>query len=113
MVTSPQGCVKVFEKVFKLIFPLVRFPNAFTPDGDGHNDRFGMVVPQGLAFVDRMEIYNRWGQKIFESTEPNASWDGTVDGQNAPSDVYIYRIWWRRGDGALQMQAKGDITLLR
>lgn len=112
-VTSPQGCVKVFEKVFKLIFPLVRFPNAFTPDGDGHNDRFGMVVPQGLAFVDRMEIYNRWGQKIFESTEPNASWDGTVNGQNAPSDVYIYRVWWRRGDGALQMQAKGDITLLR
>ena len=112
-VTSPNGCVKIADKNFKLIFPIVRFPNAFTPDGDGNNDVFKMVVPQGLAIVDLMEIYNRWGQKIFESTAPNASWDGTINGEQVPSDVYIYRVWWRRGDGALQMQSKGDITLLR
>lgn len=112
-ITSPEGCVRVAEKVFKLIFPLVRFPNAFTPNGDGDNDRFEMIVPQGLAFVERMEIYNRWGQKVFQSTAPDAAWDGMAGGKEAPTGVYAYRVWWRRGDGALQMQAKGDITLLR
>lgn len=110
---SPAGCVQVMEKSIRLIFPIVRFPNAFTPDGDGHNDVFEMIVPQGLAYIDRMEIYNRWGQKIFESTDPAATWDGTANGESVPADVYVYRVWWRRGDGALQMQSKGDLTLLR
>lgn len=111
--TSPNGCVQIVEKRFYLIFPLVRFPNAFTPNGDGDNDEFKMVVPKGLAYISQMTIFNRWGQKVFDSTEPNAAWDGTVDGKEAPSDVYVYFVWWRRGDTALQVQATGDVTLLR
>lgn len=111
--TSPNGCVQIVEKRFYLIFPIVRFPNAFTPNGDGDNDAFKMVVPQGLAYISQMTIFNRWGQKVFDSTEPNAAWDGTVDGKEAPSDVYVYFVWWRRGDTALQVQATGDVTLLR
>ena len=59
-----------------------------------------------------MEIYNRWGQKVFDSTEPAAEWDGRVDGREAPSDVYACKVRWRRGDGALQIYV-GEITLLR
>lgn len=111
--TSPSGCVKVSEKTFRLIFPRVRFPNAFTPDGDGNNDQFRMVVLEGSAQVERLEIYNRWGGLIFESTDPNATWDGTSNGKPVPSDVYIYRMMWRRGDGALQPVVKGDVSVLR
>ncbi|TNE51977.1 MAG: gliding motility-associated C-terminal domain-containing protein [Bacteroidetes bacterium] len=111
--TAPNGCSRVMEKTIRLVFPIVRFPNAFTPDGDGINDRFELILATGLAYIDRMEIYNRWGQKVFESTEPNAGWDGMVDGEQAASDVYIFRVWWRRGDGALQMQSKGNVILLR
>ncbi len=111
--TSPNGCVQIVEKRFTLIFPIVRFPNAFTPNGDGDNDNFGMVIPKGLAYIAQMTIFNRWGQKVFDSLEPDATWDGTVDGKDAPSDVYIYYVWWRRGDTALQVQATGDVTLLR
>lgn len=111
--TSPSGCVQVAEKTFRLIFPLVRFPNAFTPDGDGNNDQFRMIVLEGLASVERMEIFNRWGGVVFESADPNAAWDGTSNGKPAPSDVYVYRVVWRRGDGALMPLIKGDVTVLR
>jgi len=112
-VTSPNGCVQVVEKKFSLIFPIVRFPNAFTPNGDDSNDEFKMIVPQGVAYISQMQIFNRWGQRIFESKEPDATWDGTVDGKEAPVDVYVYFVWWRRGDDALQVQATGEVTLLR
>lgn len=112
--TSPNGCSQVVFKQFDLIYPIDKFPNAFTPDGDGNNDVFKMVDQlKGLSYVDRMEIFNRWGQRIFESTDPDAFWDGTVQGEPAPSDVYIFRIWWRRGDDALQIQSKGELLLLR
>lgn len=111
--TSPNGCVNVAQKKFYLIFPKVAFPNAFTPNGDGTNDVFEMVVYKGVAYISQMRIFNRWGQKVYESTEPDAVWDGMVDGKEAPVDVYVYFVWWRRGDDALQVQATGEISLLR
>jgi gliding motility-associated-like protein len=87
-------------------------PNAFTPNGDGANDSFGLAIVEGIASVEKMEIYSRWGQKVFSSSDPNARWDGTIDGQDAPSDVYIFVIYYRGGDGALKLE-KGDVTLLR
>jgi gliding motility-associated-like protein len=70
-------------------------------------------VKEGNLTIERMEIFNRWGGKIFEETGANASWDGNVNGQKAPSEVYIYRITFRRGDGALQPTRVGEVTLLR
>ncbi|MCC6462225.1 MAG: gliding motility-associated C-terminal domain-containing protein [Saprospiraceae bacterium] len=111
--TSPKGCVQREEIRFNLVFPFLLFPNAFTPDGDQVNDAFGMIVLKGLAYVARMEIFNRWGQIVYQSTDEAATWDGTIDGKEAPADVYVYRVWWRRGDDALQVLVKGDVTLLR
>lgn len=114
VVTSPVGCQNTAILNIFLRFPEVRVPTAFSPDNDGTNDAFGIVVlNEGIATVDKMEIYNRWGQKVFESADPNARWDGTVDGKDAPVDVYIYNILWRRGDGALQPPLTGEVTLLR
>jgi len=110
---SPDGCVKSTQKTFSLIFPKVAFPNAFTPDGDGNNDKFEMILFEGKGYIERMEIYNRWGGLVFESTDPNAAWDGTSKGEPVPLDVYVYRVVWRRGDGALQPLLKGDVTVLR
>ena len=111
-VLSPAGCRQTAAITFNLIQPKVVFPNAFTPNGDQVNGTFKMLVQEGFATVDRMEIYNRWGQKVFDSTEPAAEWDGRVDGREAPSDVYACKIRWRRGDGALKIYV-GEIMLLR
>lgn len=111
-IVSPGGCRQTDTITFRIIQPNVAFPNAFTPNGDDINSTFKMVVLEGVATVEQMEIYNRWGQKVFDSREPAAEWDGRVDGKEAPSDVYVWTVRWRRGDGALRIDA-GEITLLR
>jgi len=111
-VVSPNGCRQTDTISFRLIQPNVVFPNAFTPNGDGINNTFQMVVLEGTATIDQMEIYNRWGQKVFDSKDPAAAWDGRTDGKEAPSDVYACTVRWRRGDGSLVIYV-GEITLLR
>ncbi len=111
-VTSPSGCIQSEAVMFAIIPPNIQLPTAFTPNGDGSNDSFGLVMVEGVATVEKMEIYSRWGQKVFTSNELNARWNGTIDGNEAPSDVYAYVIFYRGGDGALSV-AKGELTLLR
>ncbi len=111
-VEAPTGCIQTAFVTFGVIQPNVKIPNAFTPNGDGSNDSFGLAIVEGVARVEKMEIYSRWGQKVFASSDPNARWDGTIDGKAAPSDVYGYVIFWREGDGALLVK-HGDLTLLR
>ncbi len=111
-VVSPNGCRQTDDITFRLIQPNVTFPNAFTPNGDNVNSTFKMVILEGFATIEQMEIYNRWGQKVFDSKDPAAEWDGRVDGKEAPSDVYACTVRWRRGDGALRIYV-GEVTLLR
>ncbi len=85
-------------------------PNAFTPNGDGRND----VLYVRSHIIDKMEfaVYNRWGQKVYESTDKAAGWDGTFKGQPLSPDVYGYylKVTCYSGD---EFFKKGNITLLR
>lgn len=68
----------------------VFIPNAFSPNGDNNNDLqcvLGNCI-ESMSFV----IYNRWGEKIFESTSPNDCWDGTYKGKLCNNGVYVYRF---------------------
>lgn len=65
-------------------------PNAFTPNGDGLNDTFGV---SGEAIHDfSLKIYNRWGDLIYESSNPREQWDGTFMGEPVPAGNYIYKL---------------------
>lgn len=70
-------------------------PNAFTPNEDGKNDRFG---PRAVGFLERdyeMKIYDRWGQMVFETHDYYQQWDGTIKGSDIENNViatYVYRI---------------------
>jgi gliding motility-associated-like protein len=71
-------------------------PNTFSPNGDGHNDWF-FVQGDGLTTIQSMQVFNRWGQLVFEKknfapNDPTSGWDGNFNGQKAPMDVYIYSI---------------------
>jgi gliding motility-associated-like protein len=57
-------------------------------------------------------IYNRWGQKVFESNDVNIGWDGTYKGNPQPMDVYAYTVEAEYFDGT-KVAKKGDITLIR
>jgi gliding motility-associated-like protein len=111
-VVSPNGCSQVETIVMRVLQPKVEIPNAFTPNGDGSNDAFRLAIIEGVVVLERLEVYNRWGQKVYESTDAAAEWDGRTDGKDAPSDVYVYKIRYRRGDGSLVLDS-GEVTLLR
>jgi gliding motility-associated-like protein len=66
-------------------------PNAFTPNGDGHNDLFRIKNPQ-LVKSFTMAIFNRWGEKVFETTDPYKGWDGSRNGLPVLSGVYVWTI---------------------
>ena len=86
------------------------FPDAFSPNGDGLNDRF---KPEGTFLDDfQMIIYNRWGQAIFQTTRAAEGWDGTVGGSRAPQGVYAYKVVVSGKKGEKYL-TNGTVRLLR
>ena len=67
-------------------------PNAFTPNGDGLNDKFKIVFNNNSVVSYSIRIFNRWGETLVYSEDPNYEWDGTFEGKAAPVGVYIYQI---------------------
>ncbi|MFN4006132.1 MAG: PKD domain-containing protein [Chitinophagaceae bacterium] len=90
--------------------PLVDVASAFTPNGDGVND---VVRVRGFG-ITRMNwrIFNRWGQLVYQGTNPNQGWDGKYQGVLQAQDVFNYVLDLEFSDGT-KLQKKGDITLLR
>lgn len=69
---------------------IIHIPNAFTPNGDGLNDTFG-GLGEGLTEYN-LQIFNRWGNLIFESNDMKNQWDGNYNNKLAPIGVYVYKI---------------------
>lgn len=114
VVLNELGCTDTAYITIR-INPEFRFfiPNAFTPDNDGLNDVF-MSSNMGIKTFD-MTIYNRWGQVIFWSNNPQEGWDGMVmDGSNtiAPNGVYVYTINFKNVFGK-EGRYVGTVTLLK
>ncbi len=94
----------------EVIYCDIFIPNIFSPNGDGQNDVLyvrGQGIEQ-LSFV----VYNRWGQKVFETKDPNHGWDGTINGKPAETGVYVYHVTAVLHDG-LVVSRYGDVTLVR
>jgi gliding motility-associated-like protein len=86
------------------------FPNAFSPNGDNKNDYFYPEGDYGTRAV--FQIYNRWGEKVFESSVAKPRWDGTYKGEPQPAGVYSYYgiLTLRSGKTVAR---KGTVTLIR
>lgn len=108
---NQYGCEDTLcQPVESIIVPLVDVPNAFTPNGDGVNDVI-TVKAFGIATMD-WKIFNRWGKLVFQDSNFKTGWDGRVNGQLQPQDVYVYILDVTFVDGT-RYSKKGDITLLR
>lgn len=67
--------------------------NAFTPNGDGVNDLFSVVISENCSPVEyHLRIYDRWGRLVFESLDPSKAFDGYYDGQTLKEGVYLWRL---------------------
>lgn len=105
------GCSDTMTRVVSAIVnPVVGVPTAFTPNNDGVND---VLKVRGFG-IDQMmfRIYNRWGQEVFVSQNPEYGWDGRFKGELQPMDVYGYTLSILYTDGS-SINRKGEITLIR
>jgi gliding motility-associated-like protein len=85
-------------------------PNAFTPDGDGKNDCFG-IRHWGAVSNVHFSIYNRWGVMVFQTSDPQRCWDGSYKGALLPTASFVYFIEATTPCG--HVVRKGTVTLVR
>jgi gliding motility-associated-like protein len=91
---------------------LVFVPNAFSPDSDGHNDV--LYAQSGVVQeIENFQIYNRWGELVFETDDLLEGWDGTFKGQVVEPNVFGYFLIFRCPNTGEKMLKKGNVTILR
>lgn len=115
VVQHPFGCTDTIVKFLDVV-PMIRYflPNAFTPNSDAVNDEFvGAGYFVGLKNFN-MQIWNRWGEMIFESFAPEQEWNGRKNNQGevAPNGVYVYVVNFEGPRGGKHFM-KGFVTLIR
>jgi len=118
-ITASDGCVtSKTADITDQCTPYLFVPDVFTPNGNGLNDGFTAVSRYPLESYN-MQIYNRWGERIFQSNDINIGWDGTFKGWDGiykdprcPEGVYLYVILYKFYYEVAQMKS-GTVTLLR
>ncbi|MEM1122327.1 MAG: LamG-like jellyroll fold domain-containing protein [Bacteroidota bacterium] len=91
---------------------VAQLPKAFTPNGDGRNDTYG--ISNSIVLEDKLiefEIFDRWGGRIFTTTSPFNKWDGTFNGKELNPGVLLYRVRYLCGEE--EKTDMGSLTLLR
>jgi len=107
------GCSDSVTKILTVLdFCIIDIPNAFTPNNDGLNDKFG---PHNALKAENYEfkVYNRWGQLVFRSTNWKDKWDGTIKGLPQQPGVFVWMLSYTHRDSKQQVFKKGTVTLIR
>ena len=114
-VLDPEfGCEYCYDKWIKVLpNPKFEAPNLFTPNYDGSNDNFELIVGQDLDHLT-VEIYNRWDEMVFRSYEIDFKWDGhALNGLDCSPGVYFWVITYREVGDRNDSQAQGTVHLMR
>lgn len=90
---------------------LLKMPNAFSPNNDGINDKYKPMEYKSLTEFHAF-IFNRWGQKLYEWTDPADGWDGTYNGRDVKQGVYFVLVKAKGADG-IDYTIRKDVNLLR
>ncbi|MBS1921035.1 MAG: gliding motility-associated C-terminal domain-containing protein [Bacteroidetes bacterium] len=105
--TSSWGCMNADMANIKVVSGIF-VPTAFTPNGDGKNDRWEIPYLDP-SFGGTVNVFNRWGQLVYHVSSAVVSWDGTVQGVLQPAGVYAYVVTFKNNSLVL----KGTVTLIR
>ncbi|MBK8489942.1 MAG: gliding motility-associated C-terminal domain-containing protein [Saprospirales bacterium] len=92
--------------------PIVLLPNAFAPNGVNQEFRPAIQYPNSITSY-RLQIYNRYGQLLFETTNWSEGWNGKHQGREMPQGMYVYRLEVRYGGDNEGVRAEGVLVLVR
>ncbi len=89
----------------------VFLPNAFTPNGDGRNETFGISNPFAVPDLISFEVFDRWGGRLFSSESAHEQWDGRAGGKEVNPGIFLWRLHYRcQGEEKVR---SGSLTLIR
>lgn len=111
-VTSAEGCVASDQVDVTIIASCLRVRNAFTPNGDGNNDVWRVYDDNSCLKSATVQVFNRYGNKVFESKDYRNTWDGTFKGKPVPDATYYAVIEFFMADGTRRF-VRTDLTILR
>ena len=111
-VQDMNGCTSTDNAVVNVIPYCVKVMDAFTPNGDGTNDRW--LVTNGSACTSKISVtvFNRYGGKVYQNDNYQNNWEGTYDGKKVADGTYYYVVIYRLINGQ-NITLKGDVTILR
>jgi gliding motility-associated-like protein len=109
--TSHEGCIARDSVTIRVLSACdgIFIPDAFSPNGDGVNDEFGIISIAGIT-INSFSIFNRWGELIFQTNDLHKKWNGNYKEIPCPLDVYVYLADLFCGEKKMM---KGNITLIR
>lgn len=112
MIENSGGCQATASKEVCVVYATrIVAPTAFSPNGDGINDVFRLRT---LAVADfQLSIYNRWGEKVFFTSNQDDGWDGTFKDKRCPLDVYMFVVNYRNLERNKMEVYSGNLTLVR
>jgi gliding motility-associated-like protein len=111
-VTNAAGCSdSTFEMLWLKPELMWWVPTAFTPNRDTKNETWGPEALYGTLSY-HMQLFNRWGELVWDNKNPNVGWDGTFKGKPVPEGVYVWTVWLRYLDGRFY-SFRGTVTVLR
>ncbi|MBY0480083.1 MAG: gliding motility-associated C-terminal domain-containing protein [Chitinophagaceae bacterium] len=111
-ITNQCGSKSASINVSSICDAEIFIPTAFTPNGDGLNEKF-KILTQPDYQLNSFDIYNRWGEIVFRTTDLNKGWDGNFKGQLQPSGIYTYSISLTSLKTGKQFFKKGAVQLIR
>jgi gliding motility-associated-like protein len=110
--TDPNGCKSTAQVSVKVIHNAdIYVPNAFTPNDDGRNDVL-RALPFGIREFKFFAVYNRWGHRVFYTTDPRYGWDGSINGTRQGSGAFVWVTEGVGMDGST-ISRKGSVVLIR
>lgn len=114
VVTTPFGCRDTVVRQVQVINDVLLYaPNTFTPDGDEFNQTFKVHISGIDQYAFSMQIFNRWGEMIFESFDASIGWDGTYNGKSVQDGAYNWVIRARDLFTDNKYEFSGSVNILR
>lgn len=111
---TKDGCST--EKCVNIIVDLkcgeLFIPNSFSPNSDNNNDNLEVKMKAGCVSDYNLQIFDRWGEKIFESTKITESWDGKFNGKELDNAVFVYHLKMKLIDSTT-IEKKGNVSIIR
>ena len=111
LVTDNGGCQVSDSLVVRITALELLIPTAFSPNGDGINDKF-RVLNRDVEKLN-LQVYNRWGELVYETNDPLSGWDGVYKGMTQPLGVYTWKCDYQLSGQTKSTLAIGNVTLVK